>query len=282
MRKKAREAERDFENNEVILDESDNKDFLGLDGDIFGDKKSDGDYITELESEINHLKEQVSRALVQEDGVYKFRRFRMTRTALVPPDGITKLEANEFGYMLSGMDSALQFWMGDWANLYVTGIDDDLERSEIYDKLSKDFGIERKTLRDYASICRILDVNKDPSLRRDGLLFTHHKLIAYLPKELKGREIGFLDWAENEASKGNLSKATLSAKIADELRELVPSKRKKTRMSTALKTFKTITPLLELGDDTRLTKAKMKKFRNGIEKMRELLEEMEEKLDNSL
>ena len=94
--------------------------------------------------------------------------------------------------MLSSLGSATQFWIGDWANLYVGDEKDDRLRGALYNKLADEFGFNLKTLQNYASVCRNLDV----SLRRETLNFSIHRIVAECHESLKGREKEFLDWAE--------------------------------------------------------------------------------------
>lgn len=132
--------------------------------------------IEALNTEIQTLTEQLGSALLMDDGGYSFRRFRMTSTSIILPEALTIEEANDFGYMLAGMEDALNWWRGDWANLYVEGIDDPNKRGEEYDKLAESFNMNSRTLRNCASIARKVEVSR----RRDTLSFTHHVEVAPL------------------------------------------------------------------------------------------------------
>lgn len=130
--------------------------------------------IEALNAEITALSAQLQTSLQVNGSHYKFRRFTMTKTSVTIPDELTEEEADEFGALIAGMGSAINWWMGAWANIYVTGITDDNKRGEIYEGLADHFGIEHSTLKNCASIDRKV------SLRSDTLSWSHHVLVAPL------------------------------------------------------------------------------------------------------
>lgn len=146
----------------------------------------------DLEAKTREMELQLENSLVPlEDGSKQFMRFRLHRTGLEIPSDITDDEADTLGYFLSGLSDALQFWRGDWANLYIPTDATDQERSDIYAELSRRFGIAHGTIKNDAWVCRVIPA----SLRRDALTYSHHKEVAALPKPLKGREEEFIDEA---------------------------------------------------------------------------------------
>ena len=130
--------------------------------------------IEALNAEIVGLTEQLNQALIKDGNTYRFRRFEMSLTEVKFPAELTRDEADEFGAMLSGMEDALNWWRGAWANLYVADAKDDNERGKIYDELADLFNMDSRTLRNCASIDRNVEVSR----RRDTLTFSHHVEVA--------------------------------------------------------------------------------------------------------
>lgn len=187
---------------------------LKLGDDFFEELRSSSD------ERVKELENSLRSALVpHEDGVMSIGPFRLHRTYLEVVSDITEDDADLLGQLLVETDRRLQFVMGDWANLY---IDDDMDsnrRGDVYTSLSERFGIEHKTLNNYASICRILGVSR----RRETLSFSHHAEIAHLPADLKGQEEELLDAAvENKWSVRDLRNAIRqqSSIIEDDLEVL--------------------------------------------------------------
>lgn len=149
-------------------------------------------YVDELLSEIETLRRQIEGALIRAGNVFEFRRFRLTPTMLIAPNDMNELEFDELGYALSSLSGAVNFWMGDWVNFYLADAEkqkggelSEQERGVIYEELKDRFAFDGvRSLQQYASVCRILP----PSMRVEGVSYTHHQLIAFLPEELKGRE----------------------------------------------------------------------------------------------
>jgi hypothetical protein len=160
--------------------------------------------VEQLSKQVDELEATLSSSIVpSSEGVWHFLGFQMTPTQLIAPETFTDAEFEALGYVLKGMDKAVQFWFGDWANLCVRPEFDQYQAAEEYNKLADQFGIRKETLKDYAWVCRQINA----SLRKDALPFSHHKEVAGLPDLLKGREAEFLDWAEsNRASVVDLRK----------------------------------------------------------------------------
>lgn len=162
-----------------------------------------------VQQENAELKDTLNRSLVTlKDGSKRFQRFGLRATSLELPADVTPEEIDALGFFLASVGDAVQFWRGDWVNLYVPQGADDRQRSEIYAELSERFGIGHSTLKNEAWVCRTLDA----SLRSDALSFSHHKEVAGLPAALKGREAEFLQIAESES----LSVRALRQFIADQ------------------------------------------------------------------
>lgn len=234
----------------------------------------DDEYIQELKSEIDELRQQVEGAMVKSGNAYNFRRFQLTPIGLVSPEDINDLEFTELGYALSSLSGAVNFWLGDWANLYIDqkqrekgGELSEEERSEIYKELVHDFGLSSyRSLQQYASVCRSVS----PSIRIEGVSFSHHQLVAFLPKRLKGREREFLEQA------AGLTVEQFRGIIQAEHANLLPQKSKpKIDTSGYVRRFREITKLIKI---SRVPKDKRDTYQAEIDAMRKVLDEAEQKL----
>lgn len=134
--------------------------------------------LQELQERNEDLQAQVDSAIVPVgDDRMVFRRFHMTSTDLIFPPDATIPEADELGIMLSGLDTAMQWWIGSWANFYTRDIADKNKRSAMYGTLAAAFGFEHQTIKDYAWVYRTIPA----SWRKDGhVTFTHHLEVARL------------------------------------------------------------------------------------------------------
>lgn len=161
-------------------------------------------YDSPQDIENRKLKEKMQNSLIREgDGHYRFRRFEMTTTRVIMPPELTETEVNDFGELLSGLDSAVNWWRGDWANLYLEGVEDDFERGKIYGVLAERFNMNKKTLQNCASVCRFF---ADPSHRWEGLSFSHHIIVS-------GRDDA--QKLLKKASENDWSKAELQKVVSD-------------------------------------------------------------------
>ncbi len=222
------------------------------------------------------LETALSLSLVpNQDGTMSFLNFRMSRTQLIAPEQMTDLEFDALGYMLKGMDNAVQFWIGDWANLCVHPEMNQFEASAVYADIAAKFSLNKKTLQNYASVCR----NLDASLRREALGFSIHREIAELPDSLKGQESYFLDWAETNLA----SVADLKKHIAEKLAETKPSNRTQVTEDSFLFS-KSRVPKISRGLQAAWSEARNGNktaagiVRSQIEQYRRWLNELEESL----
>ncbi|MEO1288005.1 MAG: hypothetical protein AAFV93_09555 [Chloroflexota bacterium] len=154
-----------------------------------GDNSELKTQIVELEQELEALGKSIIRI---DDHHWRFLRFEMTPVDLTIPDSVTQEELEALGYALSGLDTAIQFWIGKWANTIVQDVVDDNERGRLYNELADHFGYSRRSIKNYASVERNLRV----SLRRDTLSFTIHRMVAECSEKLKGREFELIEWAD--------------------------------------------------------------------------------------
>jgi hypothetical protein len=145
--------------------------------------------IAQLQSEIDILKAQQGASptalIAAADGSRVLGRFRLTRTALFIPDDVTEDEMVIMGDFLRQSFGGMQFWIGDYANQFHDG------HGSMYTRLAEFFQIEERTLRNWAWVCRKIDL----SLRKDNLPFSHHLSVAGLPVVLRGREAELLQYA---------------------------------------------------------------------------------------
>lgn len=243
--------------------------------------------VSELKAELGLLKEIQERAIVAIDkNRWQFGRFGFTRTELVPPDGLTDEEFNALGFALSGMSGSINFWLGDWANLYLDVAErkkqedekdshvelSEEERHEIYEELVSQFSLEsNKTLRQYSSVCRILP----PSVRTDGTHWSNHELVAFLPKALKGREEEFLKTAVQK----KFTKNKLKEHIASERAKLLPEKTPLVfDPKSIMGRFRNLSKLMILSNDAKITAKKKQRYLDDILAIERVLDEMKDKL----
>ena len=228
----------------------------------------------ELKAENEKLRDSLNKALVQvSETDFAFRNFYLTRVGLTLKGDITEDDADALGYALKKVDSALQFWIGDWALLYLDDDMDDNQRGDVYAFLAEKFGIEHKTLNNYASICRALEVSR----RRETLTFSHHAELAYLPESLQGHEEKFLDEAIiNQWSVRQLREAIQSAKTTSK----TTNKQLDTIIDTKhiVKQVRDVTKLFGI-DVSRLSAKKKNEYRGKVLTLRRLLDDIEKKLD---
>jgi hypothetical protein len=216
-------------------------------------------------------------AIVSVGDGFLFRNFSLSKIGIRIDGDISPDDADALGHALKKVDTALQFWFGDWANLYLTAEMDDNARGEVYDTLATKFNLERITLRNYASICRILN---EVSLRRDTLTFSHHKEIAFLPEILKGREVEFLD----KAALGDEGKVWSVRRLREEIEKecaklessekIVPS----IDLASVTKSFRSVAELFIM-DTSQLKDKQRDMLRQTITTLRHLLDDAETKLN---
>jgi hypothetical protein len=227
----------------------------------------------ELETENENLRDILNKSIVQiNESDFAFRNFRLTGTGLIINGEITEDDANDLGFALKKFDDALQFWIGDWANLYLDDNMDDSQRSNVYAFLAEKFVIEHGTLKNHASVCRLLDASR----RRDTLSFSHHVEIAHLPEKLKGREDEFLD----AALENNWSVRQLRKEIQQAVAFLNPSPQTNTLINTTeiVRQFRDVTKLFAL-DTSKLDSKERDDYRGKLTVLRNIIEELETKLD---
>jgi hypothetical protein len=122
---------------------------------------------------------------------------------------VTETDFSNMGVILSGLNDAIQFWIGDWANLYHDAW------GHKYDAIASNFGLDPDTVSNYAWVCRKIH----SSWRKDNLKFTHHLLVAGLPEYLQGREVELLEIA----SKRRMSTRQFQAFIAELKQHQLPA-----------------------------------------------------------
>lgn len=120
-----------------------------------------------------------------EDGSMTYKRFKMTKVGLTVPDDVTADELFDLGQTVYGLQSSLQWIIGDLMN--------SMQRvwGESYQQVAIQLGYEVKTVKEWASICRKV------SIRMDTLTFGHHQVVApYEPEEQRQ----FLEWASHSGA----------------------------------------------------------------------------------
>ena len=232
--------------------------------------------IARLQAQLETKNTQLENALVpQDDGSWLlFGQVRLTKTALETPASFTESDKDLLGEIVVGMYEKSGFWMGDWVNSYLNDNMDDNVRGEVYASLAKKFDVERKTLNQYASVCRILGASN----RLETLSFTHHMYAAFLPEPLKGEEYTFL----LDASKNKWSVRDLQSAIKTAVEKLAPMPDVVVEVVIDTKPMKK-----EFGDATKVfhsdvsswSSKKRNEYRGKVAILRRLLDDIESKLD---
>jgi hypothetical protein len=143
--------------------------------------------IEAMQAELNNRVASNNALVTASDGNRVLGRFQLTHTALIIPEDISQDEMNLMGDLLRQMSGAMQFWIGDYVNMYHDGW------GEMYDRMAEYFGIPQQTLEKWAWACRKIEKFR----RRNFLSFSHHELVAGLPAALNGREDELLDYAQH-------------------------------------------------------------------------------------
>ena len=133
-------------------------------------------------------------------------KIELTPTSLTIIGEMNDEELDLLWRRLSYSHGGVQWWVGDAA--------DQTNRADLAEK----HGFERKTIREYAYVCR----NIKPSIRMDGLSFGHHHLVAAM--KLTEQKM----WLKKAASL-NLSVRELREEIKQDARD----KEREARLATA-------------------------------------------------
>ncbi len=115
-----------------------------------------------------------------DDGSMTYKRFTMTKIGLHIPDDVTPDELMDVGQVIHGLQSSIQWIVGDLMN--------GMKRiyGDSYQRVATELGYEVKTVQEWASICRKV------SIRMEGLTFGHHQVVAPLEPEYQEQ---WLQWA---------------------------------------------------------------------------------------
>lgn len=140
-------------------------------------------------------------ALVKaEGGDYRFRGFRLTRTALEITGEVTDDDWRDLGKVLTGLQGRIQWLIGDW----VTSVQK--QWGDTYEQIAAWLDYEAKTIREWSYVCQ----HVDPSIRMDNLTFGHHQVVASLSPDQQ------VEWLWRAASEG-MSVALMRRRISQAL-----------------------------------------------------------------
>jgi hypothetical protein len=112
-----------------------------------------------------------SGLLIQTEKGWGYGRAEITRTGMTIPDDLTVEEYSNLGGFLLDIGSRINWLLGDWL-----AYGENREWGETYHRVAEHFGYEYSTLRQYAYVCR----NVNLSVRTDKLTLSHHQLVAQL------------------------------------------------------------------------------------------------------
>lgn len=121
--------------------------------------------------------------LRRDDGTMVYKRFVMTATGMEIPEGCQKLEWEDIGGVLRHVDSALAWWVGDWAEY----ANKNLEMT--YEQVSQWLGGEytTNTVEFYASVCR----GVHGLVRNQAVSFSHHAKLAKFAEDLQAMWLNY-------------------------------------------------------------------------------------------
>lgn len=105
---------------------------------------------------------------------FQFGRIELNATGLSAPQDLTEDEWFDVGYALLGVQSAIQWWLGDWLKE-----GEDRKWRDSYEELAERFSYEIDTVYHFASVARKVH----QSIRRADLSFSHHRLVTKLDAE---------------------------------------------------------------------------------------------------
>jgi len=129
-----------------------------------------------------------------------------TGLTVLGDDEINHDEWITLGRVLRTVDTALQWWVGDWLNYGITR-----KYGETYDTVSEILGMTTKTLQNWAYVSKHVET----SLRREVLSFGHHALVAGMNAD---EQAHWLDHAEQN----NLSVAQMRQAIKGDTEQPKP------------------------------------------------------------
>jgi len=113
-------------------------------------------------------------ALVKrEDGALVYKQFVLSATALAIPDGTDEAEWQDVGRVLRGMESAVSWWVGDWA-VYANRT-----WKATAKQIAAIFEYEPATIEAYLSVAN----HVHGMIRNHTVSFSHHRLVMGLPED---------------------------------------------------------------------------------------------------
>lgn len=107
------------------------------------------------------------------DGASLPVKYRISATYLMLPDGIEFNVTEGLVRRMKGVSDSIRFWLGDLLNY--------AERNyhEMFSQLLDDTDYSERSIRDMMLVSREVE----PTLRREGLTWSHHREVAGLPRE---------------------------------------------------------------------------------------------------
>lgn len=124
---------------------------------------------------------------VATDGSVQVGRFALTPVGLRISGSASEDEWQKLGAMLQRVEGSVQWLIGDWY-MYA-----ERQWGRTYEQVAELTGYAEKTLREYASVARRVDL----SIRMDKLTFGHHQVVAGMEPELQRQ---WLEWAAREGA----------------------------------------------------------------------------------
>lgn len=186
---------------------------------------------------------QTTSALVPAaDGSIRVGSSLLTHTGISFPADLSEDEWQRVGKALFGINSAMQWWLGDWLNAYRPGW------GAMYDEAAELTGLTKDTLSNVASVCAKVQL----PFRNGNLSFTHHTAVSSLTPE---QQIEYLAAAERDKLSVSKLRRLIEGKPPKKVRQGLANRKYYT-------TFKRVWKGVEAGDPNKVS---LKDIDNAIE-----------------
>lgn len=185
---------------------------------------------------------------------------KVTAKGLSIPNGITKQQYDHIGKTLFSIEGSVQWMLGDWLR-YNTEWGDIPTIAKTYRRSASSLRNSKSVAEKFSNLSR----------RRDKLTFAHHQEVSYNMSDADRDK--YLDAAERE---GLSAKALRELIRADRLDDGISEDASRIDVSAVAKKVRNLAKLLN--DDRRLQQNTRDQYLADVREMRELLEDIENKL----
>lgn len=167
------------------------------------------------------------------DGSILIGNSLLTLTGISFPENLSEVEWQRVGKAVFGMNSAMQWWLGDWLNAYRPGW------GEMYDEAAELTNLTKDTLSNIASVCAKVQL----PFRNGNLSFTHHTAVSSLTPE---QQRAYLAAAERDKLSVSKLRRLIAGKPTKKVRQGLANRKYYT-------TFKRVWKGVEAGDPDKVS-----------------------------